>query len=264
MKNQLIEFDGVQVNQSRSQSWDHSIIKPINQSVVSTKSVCFVTIRWHNFQVPRAVLYDKNEKNNQLYIHATAVTVTKEAVEVDLATNGRESYSDRHGGRIPPPKGSYGGDSHYGSLHGDGTTAKNEVARFVNGIATELAVSQKNLDEWKDRTGIRVKLISEHNIVKVAVRAGLMLKLIRRISESRSGLLSETVWTGSSLLEHVQVMINDWFKIYAESHLISQVYDQFLSSLTSRTVLPLVSLSQEIVSAFGNARSITYSMNFYR
>ena len=210
------------------------------------------------------MLYDINPRTNQLYITMTAVTVTKEGVEEDLATHGRESYSARHGGREPPPADSDGGSSHYGSLHGDGTTAKNEVARFVNGIAIELALSQRNLDEWKERTGIRVKLISEHNIMKVAIRAGLMLKLIRKICESRSGLLSEKVWTGSPLIDHIRVMLNDWFRLYAETHVLYKVYDPFLSALTSRTVLPLVSLSQELVSAFGNSRSITFSMNFYR
>ena len=240
---------------------------PINQSVVLTRSdYAFLrySVRCHIFQVPRVLLNDINEETNQLYIHATAVTVTKQAIQEDLEKNGEESYSDRHGGRIPPPKGSDGGTSHYGTLHADGTTAKNEVARFVNGVATELGKSQRNMDEWKRRTGIRIKIISEHKALKVSVRAGNMIKLIRRISESRTGLLSEEVWTGSPLLEHTRDMLNGWFKIYAESHLISQVYDPFLSVLTSRTVLPLVILSQELVGAFGNHRSITYSMTFYR
>ena len=215
-------------------------------------------------QVPNLVLNSVNEETGQLYVHQRAVTVTDDAVAANLATHGADTYSERHGGRVPPPPGSDGTTTNYGSLHGDSTPEMQNVFAFVNKTALTLSLSRKNLDEWQARTGIRFKVIIEHGTSKLALRAGFVQKFIKRIRESRKPLLSPEVWNDSDAAVHVATLVNDWFPIHAQSRVLSSVYDFEMSKLVARTVLPLTILSQEIVRAWGNIYSITISMTHFR
>ena len=89
-------------------------------------------------------------------------------------------------------------------------------------------------------------------------------KFIYRICESREDLLNPGIWTGSDLINHVRILINDWFPIHVESRTLAKVYDLQLAKLTSRTTLALMYLSQEIVSAYANPHVLTISMTHTR
>ena len=78
------------------------------------------------------------------------------------------------------------------------------------------------------------------------------------------GLLSPEVWVGSPQIENARDLLNAWFWISAESHMIGTVKDYEMSALVARTTLPLVLCSYEIMLALINNSALTISMDAYR
>lgn len=213
-------------------------------------------------QVNQAVLTSIDNSNNQLWVHPI-VTIVKEGIAEEVRKYGVEGYVQRHG-RSPPPEGWDALMIHYGKLHADGTAGKRECLHNALSIAHDYSLSKQTMADWKIRTGVLVKQFMEFNQLSTAIRAGKVPKFVLKIMESKEGLLNEQVWNGSAGIEHARVMMNDWFRIYYHSRLISYIYDFEMFSLVARTTFVTVLCSQEVITAFCSPTALYFSMNVHR
>lgn len=214
-------------------------------------------------QINHALITSIDGSTNQLWVIMSAVTVVEDGVASEVRRLGVPGYTAKYG-RTPPPEGWGATMMHYGKLHADGTVGKRELIHNTLRIANDFSLARKTMADWKDRTDIVIKQVLEYNVLSTAIRAGKVPKFVNKVMESEKGLLNAGVWNGSDGIVHARDMLNDWSRIYARSHIVSQVYNHRMCSLVSRTTYVTVSCSQEVITAFCSPSALYFSMNVYR
>lgn len=215
------------------------------------------------WQVPRLLRDSIDPDTNQLWVLPTAVTIIGAGVTDELTKVTKKEYKNLHE-RDPPPPGCDGLTLNYDQLHADGTPVRRELIHNVLQVATVLGLSQRTLSDWHSRTGLCVKWTLVHGSMTAGMRAGRIPEFLLRVQKDGVGLLNPEVWVGSPQIENARDLLNAWFWISAESHMIGTVKDYEMSALVARTTLPLVLCSYEIMLALINNSALTISMDAYR